>query len=72
MFHIDSYLPYRYCHLKAISISILSSCHLVDRMTICHILSLWQWPNTVVDLATAKPADDVDTPSVMAHTPPRG
>ena len=30
----------RYCHRKVIFISILSSCHFVDRMTIPHIVTL--------------------------------
>ena len=38
------HLPYRYCHLKVISISILSSCHLVDRKTISYLVTLIDIP----------------------------
>ena len=36
----SGHLPYRYCHLKVISISIPSSCHLVHRMTISYHVTL--------------------------------
>ena len=49
------HLPYRYCHLKVISISILSSRHLVDSMTRSYIVTLDEY--RALALAEEKEAD---------------
>jgi hypothetical protein len=38
------HLPYRYSHLKVISMSILSCCHAVDRMTRSYLITLLKPP----------------------------